>query len=209
MSSDPSYTITSVEELREFYEMPKPLVTESKLNFIHDHMAHFISLAPFVCISSETEAGLDASPRGGDPGFVKILDRKTVVFGDWTGNNKLETLSNIIETGRCGLLFLVPRIDAFFRINGDATISRDPAILDRLKEHGKPPKTAVVVTVKEAYFHCGKAFRRSHLWNPENWVDISGFPTIGKILGDLVKVGEVTPEQLEEMYQKGLREELY
>ncbi len=209
MSHDDPHAITSIEELREYYEMPNPLITKSKLDFLEDHMKHFISLAPFVCVSSETEEGLDASPRGGEPGFVKVLDRKTVAFGDWPGNNKVETLSNIIRTGRCGLLFLVPTLDVFFRINGPATVTRDPAITEKLREKGKPPKSAVKVTVRESYFHCGKAFRRSDLWTPDKWVDASGFPTVGKVLADLTKIAEYSPEQLEALYQHGLREELY
>lgn len=207
-AADP-HAITSVEELRRVYEMPNPLVVKSKLDFLDDHMLHFMSLAPFVCISSETQEGLDASPRGGAAGFVKALDRKTVAFGDWPGNNKLETLTSIVEKGRCGLLFLVPRLDVFFRINGLATVTRDPALLDKLREQDKLPKTAVKIAVREAYFHCGKAFRRSGLWKPEQWGDASGFPTVGKVLLDIVKIADFSAEQLEAMYQHGLREELY
>lgn len=209
MNQNDPYAINTVEELREYYEMPSPLITKSKLDFLDDHMKHFIRLCPFVCLSSETSDGLDASPRGGEPGFVKVLDRKTVAFGDWPGNNKLESISNIIQAGRCGLLFLVPTLDVFFRINGPAVVTKDPAVRKLLQEHGKTPKTAVKVTVNEAYFHCGKAFRRSHLWMPDKWEDVSEFPTVGKVLADIVKIADLKPEQLEAMYQEGLRDELY
>lgn len=209
MSNDDPYVISSQEELREYYDMPGPLMTKSKLDFIHDHMVNFIRCCPIVCVSSETADGLDASPRGGEPGFVKVLDRKNVAFGDWPGNNKVETLSNIIETGRCGLLFLVPKLDVFFRINGSAVVTRDPAVLEQLRERNKLPKSAVKVTVNEAYFHCGKAIRRSGLWKPEGWEDVSDFPIVGKVLSDLVKMAEYTPEMLEKFYQHGLSEELY
>jgi uncharacterized protein len=203
------HQVSTIAQLRTLYGEPSPLVTKSKLDFLAPHMAHFIRLCPFVCIATKTAAGLDASPRGGAPGFVQVLDPKTVAFGDWPGNNKLESISNIIETGRCGVLFLVPRLDVFFRINGSAVATTEPALLERLKEQGRTPKLAVKVTVREAYFHCGKAFRRSHLWAPELWNDASSFPTVGKVLADLVQIADYTPEQLEALYQHGLREELY
>lgn len=203
------YQISTVEELRKYYDVPNPMVLRSKLDFLHDHMIHYMQLAPLVCVSSETAEGLDCSPRGGKSGFVKAIDRRTVAFADWPGNNKLETFSNIIESGRAGLLFLTPRMDVFLRVNGDAIVTRDPAILNRLIERDKTPKAAVRISVKEAYFHCGKAFRRSSLWNPDNWPNTTGFPSIGKVLSELAKVAELSVEQLDAFYERGLRDELY
>ncbi|MFC3052398.1 MSMEG_1061 family FMN-dependent PPOX-type flavoprotein [Kordiimonas pumila] len=209
MTTTDPYAIDSLEKLRTIYGEPSPLVTKSKLDFLHDHMIDFIRYCPIVALASETEDGLDASPRGGEPGFVKVLDRKTVAIGDWPGNNKLESITNIIRTGRCGILFLVPKQDVFFRINGPASVTQDPDVLKKLVEHNKEPKAAIKVTVNEAYFHCGKAFRRSGLWKPEGWTDSSAFPMVGKVLKDLTDIAEYSPEQLEGLYQHGLKEELY
>lgn len=206
--ADP-YQIASIEALRAHYDAPSPLLQRSKLDFLHDHMLHYMRLAPIVCIASDTDGGLDASPRGGEPGFVKPLDRKTLAFADWPGNNKMETFSNIIASGRVGMLFMVPQLDVFMRINGPAIVTRDPAVLDRLIEQGKQPKAAVKVTVSEAYFHCGKAFRRSGLWKPGNWPDTAGFPSVGKVLSDMAKITELSVEQLDAFYNHGLEHELY
>lgn len=203
------HRITSVEELRAIYGSPHPLVVKSKLRLIDDHMAHFIRLAPFVCIASESPDGVDASPRGGESGFVRVLDRHHVAFGDWMGNNKIETMTNIVQTGRAAMLFIVPKLDVFLRLNGDATVTRDPALCELLKEGEKLPKTVVKLAAKEAYLHCGKAFRRSHLWTPERWPDVSGYPTIGKVQRDLMRISELTAEQLDQLYERALREELY
>ena len=209
MSVREPHVIGTLEELRELYELPMPIITAAKLDHIHEHMAHYIRLSPFVCIASESESGLDVSPRGGRPGFVRVLDSKTVAFGDWPGNNKLETFSNILRTGRCGLLFLIPTLDLFFRINGPAVLTRAPELLEALTERGKVPKLAVKVSVNEAYYHCGKAFRRSGLWKPEKWQDVSSYPSVGKFLTDIVPTTELKLEQINVMYDEGMKNELY
>jgi PPOX class probable FMN-dependent enzyme len=206
--ADP-YQIKTMEELRTLYDLPSPLVVKSKIDLLHDHMLHFMRLAPLVAIASDSDAGLDCSPRGGEPGFVKAIDRRTIAFADWPGNNKLETFSNVIASGRMGILFIAPRLDIFMRVNGDAIVTRDPAVLESLKEKDKTPKAAVRVSVREAYFHCGKAFRRSNVWKPERWPDVSQFPSVGRVLTDLTRVSDLTPEALTEFYYRELEEKLY
>ena len=210
MSNTDPHVIGSMEQLRQLYDVPPlPIITESKLDFVHKHMAHFIELAPFVCVSSQGDEGIDVSPRGGAPGFVKVLDARTVAFGDWPGNNKLESFSNILQSGRCGLLFLIPKLTLFLRINGQAVLTCAPDLLEKLGERGKVPKMAVKVTVKEAYYHCGKAFIRSGLWKPDQWRDVSGYPSVGRFMSDVVGVTEFTPEIINEMYDQDLKERLY
>lgn len=209
MATEDPHAIGSLEELRALYEPPMPIITASKLDYLHEHMQHFIRESPFVCIASESESGLDVSPRGGAHGFVRVLDRKTVAFGDWPGNNKLETLTNIVRTGRCGLLFLVPKLDQFFRINGTALVTRAPELLELLTQRDKRPKLAVKVTVAEAYYHCGKAFRRSGLWKPEKWPDVSGYPSPGRFLSDIVQETGFTAPQIDELYEAEMRDRLY
>ncbi|MFC3053228.1 MSMEG_1061 family FMN-dependent PPOX-type flavoprotein [Kordiimonas pumila] len=206
--TDP-YKVDTLEKLRDIYDQPNPIVVKTKLDFLHNYMVDYVGRCPFVAISSYSETGLDVSPRGGQPGFVKVFDRKTLLLGDWPGNNKLESMTNIIQTGRCGMLFLIPTMDLFFRINGAASITQDPDVLKLLIEHNKEPKTAIKVIVNEAYFHCGKAFKRSSLWKPDSWQEVTGFPMVGKVISDLSKVAEYTPDQLEELYQHALKEELY
>ena len=209
MTETDPYQISSVAELRTYYDLPNPLVVKSKIDFLHDHMLHYMRLAPLIALASDTNAGLDCSPRGGEPGFVKAINRRTIAFADWPGNNKLETFSNIIATGRAGMLFMAPRLDIFLRVNGDAIVTRDPTILENLEERGKTPKAAVKISVKEAYFHCGKAFLRSNVWKPNRWPDIDEFPSVGRVLTDLTKVSEYTPEELTEWYNRELEEKLY
>ena len=206
--SDP-YRIGTLDELRTYYDTPNPIIVRSKLNFLHDHMIDYIRLAPIVCVTSESELGLDASPRGGASGFVKAIDRRTVAFADWPGNNKMETFTNVIENGRLGLLFIAPRLDAFLRIKGHAIVTRDPAILERLIEQDKTPKAAIKLSVVEAYFHCGKAFRRSRLWDPQSWPEVRAFPSVGRVLSDLAKVTELSVEELDALYDNALKNELY
>ncbi len=205
-----AYRIASVEQLREHYEMPNEMVTKTKFNFLDDYTVRYIELAPIVCIGSEMADGLDVSPRGGEPGFVHIVDRRTVAIPDWPGNNKIETMINIVQTGRIGLLFLVPGQDLFLRINGPAEVTRDPKILDALKHGEKVPITAIKVTVKEAYFHCGKAIRRSKIWNATSWPEKKSMPPIGKMILDQAELADkTTVEEIEVMYETALRDQLY
>lgn len=209
MTPNDPYIIDSLEKLREHYGEPGEMVKKATLNFLHDHMIDFIKRSPFVAISSETPEGLDVSPRGGAAGCVHVADRKTVAIGDWPGNNKLETISNIITTRRCSLLFLVPTLDLFLRLNGAATVTKDPLLLKNLMEKNKEPKAAIKLSINQAYFHCGKAFKRSGLWDPKDWNSTDGFPMVGKIMNDLIKVPDMTSDELEAMYQHALKEELY
>lgn len=208
MDQDP-YRIESIADLRQIYEMPNEMVTKTKFDFLDDYSVTFIRNAPIVCIGSEMAEGLDVSPRGGEPGFVHIIDRRHVAIPDWPGNNKIETITNIVESGRCGLLFLVPAMDLFLRVNGPATVTRDPALLQEMAIGDKLPKTAIRVTVREAYFHCGRAIKRSRIWEPESWPDPHILPKVGKMILDQAKLVDTTADEIETMYRKALKDELY
>lgn len=204
------YRIKTTEELRQYYDMPNEMVTKIKFDFLDDYCVKFISIAPLVCIGSEMAEGLDVSPRGGAPGFVHVMDRRHVAIPDWPGNNKVETMTNLVTSGRCGLLFLVPGMDLFLRINGTAIVTRDPELLAAMPEQGKIPKSAIRVTVREAYFHCGKALKRSKVWEPDSWPERKALPTVGKMILDQAKLADsTTAEEIEGMYQKALKDELY
>ncbi len=208
MATDP-YQINSVEELRRHYDMPNEMVTKTTFNFLDDYAVKFVRQAPIVCIGTEMGEGLDVSPRGGEQGFVEVLDRHHVAIPDWPGNNKLESMTNILTTGRCGLLFLIPGMDLFFRINGPATVTRNPEVIAKLARGGKEPKAAIRVKVNEAYFHCGKAIKRSKIWDSETWPDRKMLPSVGKMIMDQAKLADTTPEEIDELYQKELKENLY
>ena len=206
---DDPHQINSAAELREYYDMPNEMVTKTKFDFLDDYSATFIANAPIVCIGSEMGEGLDVSPRGGEPGFARVIDRRHVAIPDWQGNNKLESMTNIIETGRCGLLFLVPGMDLFLRINGSATVTRDPELLTAMTVGGKIPKVAIRVKVREAYFHCGKAIKRSRIWEPKSWPDPAILPRVGKMIMDQAKLADTSAEEIEAMYRKELKDNLY
>lgn len=206
--ADP-HAVESEAELRKIYDLPSDMIIRLKQDYLHDHAIHYISLAPIIAISSGTDEGFDSSPRGGKAGFVHVLDRKTIAIPDWPGNNKLETMANLLRNPRCGILFMTPRLDAFLRINGLATLTRDPDLLSVFEEQGRSPKMAVRVSVEEAYFHCGKAFHRSGIWRPETWPDVTSFPKSGKMIEDIANLPEGTAEALEAKYQQGMKNELY
>jgi len=203
--------VESLDALRQIYEMPAERVTRLKFPRLDAHMARFIGAAPLMFIATGTVDGLDNSPRGGAPGFVHVPDSGHVAIPDWPGNNKLESITNILSgDGRCGLVFLVPHMDAFLRVNGRAVLSRHPDLLRAFagEGQGRTPKLAILVTVEEAYFHCGKALRRSSLWQPDGWA-ASGLPSVGTIIREQSGMQDVSAEAIDADYQRALKQELY
>jgi PPOX class probable FMN-dependent enzyme len=175
--------IESREALRGLYVQPKGRAVAKQLDFLDAHCRKFISLSPFVVLSSASAAmALDASPRGGEPGFVKVTGANTLLLPDAPGNNRLDTLENIIETGKLGLLFLIPGVDETLRVNGAAALSADAAHLALFAGIRRPPKLVIEVSVAEAYLHCAKALMRSALWSPTTQVDRSVLPSMGEML---------------------------
>src|SRR6185436_1998586 len=142
----------------------------------------FIELSPFLVLATAGETGgMDASPRGGAPGFCKVPDERTLLIPDAPGNNRLDSLENILATGRVGLLFLIPGVDETLRVNGSAILSRAEGDLDLCRDERRTPKVAIRVSVQEAYLHCAKAFMRSRLWSAESQVDRALLPTLGQM----------------------------
>ena len=171
----------------------------------------FIGLSPFVVLaSSGSLTDLDASPRGGEPGFVKVLDAQTLLIPDSPGNNRLDTLENIIATGRLGLLFMVPGFDETLRINGRGVLSTDAADVQLFADAKRPPALVIRVTVEAVYLHCAKALMRSQLWDASRHLDRATMPTMGEMLRDQIQAfkGEtidVEPhEQMLERYRQSL-----
>lgn len=194
--------------LRALYGKPSPLAERKCIDHIDRHCAAFIALSPFLCLGTSRKDGAgDVSPRGDAPGFVLVLDRKTIAIPDRPGNNRMDSFSNILENPAVGLFFMVPGIDETLRINGRARVSTDPALLGRMAVQGKTPKSALVVEVEEAMLHCAKALRRSKLWHDDYKQPRGALPTLARMISDQVGGGFDVPaaeQRLEENYKTGL-----
>jgi uncharacterized protein len=176
-------TITDEAELREAIGAPTPLVQSKIADRLNELTRQFIERSPFVCVATaRPDGGLDVSPRGDPAGFVRILDERTLLLPDRPGNKLADTLTNLLEDDRIGLLFLVPGVGDSFRVNGRASIVQDEELLADSAVDGKAPKLGIVVAISEAYTQCSKALIRSDLWNPERHVDRSDLPSSGEIM---------------------------
>lgn len=188
------YEITTLEALEALYQpAPVPASTVKVTDHITPHYAALIEASPFVALATVGPEGLDCSPRGDLPGFVRIADPKTLMLPDRRGNNRIDSLSNIVRDPRVALLFLIPGSGTTFRVNGRAVLSADPALLESFAVDGKPPRTVTVITVEEAYFQCARAIARSGLWKLEAHVDPASIPSPGAMLA-AVTAGEVGGE---------------
>jgi len=194
--------IQSIEQLRGLYAQPTERAVQKQLAHIDPHCRSFIALSPYVVLcTSDAEGNLDASPRGGEPGFCKVAEDRTLLLPDRPGNNRLDSFQNIIGTGRIGLLFFVPGVDEMLRINGTAELRTDEALTAQCVERGKPAKVVVSVKVREAYLHCAKAIMRSGLWKPESQVPRRVLPSLGEMIRDQTG-GETTAETQEQMVER-------
>jgi PPOX class probable FMN-dependent enzyme len=194
--------------LRQCYAPPIERARLKTLRKLDRHCRRFIELSPFLCLGSEGPDGVDVSPRGDQPGFVQVLDDQTLAVPDWPGNNRLDSMTNIVARPRVGMLFLIPGVDESLRVNGTAQITTSPEMLSRWEVNGKHPRSVLLVTVAEAYLHCGKALIRSRLWKDDYRVDRAELPSYGRMLKDQVDIAD-TAEQIEASVEEGYRERLY
>ena len=200
-------TITDATALREHYGSVSKTAALKQLPKLDKHCRHFISRSPFlVMATSNAEGRCDASPKGDAPGFVTVQDDTTLLIPDRIGNNRVDSLENILANPHVGLIFFLPGYQETLRINGKAEISTDQALLDATAHAGKPPKSVIVVTVEEAYMHCGKALIRSRLWDPARHIEKASFPTLAKIVSDQINDLDETEADahIEEAYQNKL-----
>lgn len=175
--------LDSPEQLAEYYEPAAPRAWEKDVARLDEVARALIAVSPLVVVSSHDADGhADATPRGGPPGFVTVLDDGHLAIPEATGNRRLDTLTNIVATGRAGLLFLIPGRDQTLRVNGRACVTAAPDVLSRIAAVGKPPRTAIVVAADEVYAHCPKAFIRSALWQPDRWPSLDGVPTAAEVM---------------------------
>jgi uncharacterized protein len=174
--------LTTEEQLDAIYGAARPASITKEIDHISDEYRAFVEAAPFMALATSGPGGLDCSPRGDDPQVVDVVDSHTIRFADRKGNNRLDSLRNLVNDPRIALLFLIPGVTETMRVNGRATISVDPELLAHYAVDGSEPRTVVEVTVERAYFQCSRATLRSGLWDPDRHVDRSILPTCGEML---------------------------
>jgi len=186
--------VTSVAELEALYGQPNEASTAKEIDHITPHYRAYIEASPFASLATSGPEGLDCSPRGDKPGFVRIHDARTLMVPDRRGNNRIDSLRNIVRDPRVALLFLIPGMGNTLRINGRAHISVDPALLESFAVEEKAPRSVMVMQVETIYFQCARALVRSDLWNPAHHIDPRSLPSAGQILAALTqeRVGGAT-----------------
>ena len=200
--------IEDFEELRELYGPSGDRSVKKQLSRFDKHCRAFIARSPFLVIASSDPSGrCDASPKGDAPGFVQVLDDETLLIPDRLGNNRVDTIGNLLGRPGVGLIFFVPGLNETLRVNGRARITTDPVLLEPLAVNGKVPRSGIVISAEEIYFHCGKALIRSDLWNPEKQLRKSEFPSLGRILAD--QIGGMSVEEAERATAESYRTRLY
>ncbi len=201
-------TIEDPRQLREIYGAPNERSLKKELTRFDRHCRNFIALSPFLVIASSDPSGrCDASPKGDMPGFVRVVDDTTLLIPDRLGNNRVDTLGNLLARPGVGLIFFVPGINETLRVNGRASVTTDPALLEPLAVNGKVPRSGILVAAEEIYFHCGKALIRSDLWNPEKHVARGSWPPLGRIIAE--QIGGMDPDEAERQTAESYRTRLY
>jgi len=208
MDIDDAHRITDPDTLLALYGQPQGASVLKEVDHVHPHYRAFIEAAPFVVLATSGPDGLDASPRGDPAGFVTVADDKTLLIPDRRGNNRIDSLRNILADPRVALLFLVPGVGETLRVNGRASISTDPALLARFAMQDKPPRSVVVVQVEKVFFQCSRAIVRSALWDPATQIARTRLPSTGRILADL-SAGTIDGETYDRALPGRVRETLY
>ena len=195
----PTNVVKSATEVSNILGSMNPNQEFKIIDHIDEHCRAWIEKSPFVVICTyDAEGKVDVSPKGDPPGFVTILDEKTLAIPDRLGNRRADTFHNILQTSRIGLMFVVPKRGEVVRVSGTAEIVVDPPLLNAMAVNGRAPQLATLVRVEEAFYHCGKAMIRSRMWQPDEWGDIDGIPSYAQALIDHAN----PPETVEEMQEK-------
>ena len=200
--------IDSLDALGRLYKAPSERARLKQLDRLDRHCRRFVELSPLVILASSSPAGgADASPRGGAPGFVRVLDERTLAIPDRPGNNRIDSLANILACPEVGLLFLVPGMDELLRVAGSAEIRDDAELCQSFAVGERRPATVLLVHVREAFLHCGKALMRARLWEADAKIDRATLPSMGEMLKD--QIGLTTPAETQEAMLRRYRENLY
>jgi uncharacterized protein len=202
------HSVTSVDQLEALYGHPKGGAVTKEIDYISEHYKAFIEKAPFVVIATGGPEGLDTSPRGDPAGFVRVDGNHTVLIPDRRGNNRLDTLKNIVRDPRASLLFMIPGVGETLRINGCARITTDPDLCESFAINGKPPKSVICVTAERVYFQCQKALVRSRLWDPEARIDRATLPSAGDII-EALSTDDFDGKAYDEGYPAYMKEIIY
>jgi uncharacterized protein len=200
--------VSDAASLRSLYGEPSEGAIAKEVDHVHPHYRAMIEAAPFMVMATSGPDGLDVSPRGDPPGFVVVEDEKTLLIPDRRGNNRADSLNNLIADPRIALLFLIPGVGETLRVNGRAEISVDPELLARFPAQGKLPRSVIVVHVERVYFQCPKALVRSDLWNPAKHVERRSLPSSGTILADITR-GRVGGAEYDATYPARLKATIY
>jgi hypothetical protein len=200
--------LTDAAMLRELYGTPSDGANAKEIDYVHPHYRSMIEASPFMVMATSGPDGLDVSPRGDPAGFVVVQDERTLLIPDRRGNNRADSLSNLIADPRIALLFLIPGVGETLRVNGRAEISIDPVLLERFPAQGKLPRSVIVVHVERVYFQCPKALVRSDLWNPAKHVERRSLPSSGTILGDISR-GRIGGPEWDAAYPERLKATIY
>lgn len=198
-----SHRIADVATLEKLYGAPAGASLAKEVDHLHPHYQRLIAASPFFVLATCGPGGMDASPRGDAPGFVAVQDEKTLLIPDRRGNNRVDSLKNILADPRVALLFLIPGVGETLRVNGRAEIRTDPALLERFAVEGKPPRSVIVVRVDTCFFQCARAIFRSNLWDASRQIERKSLPSLGTIVAD------ITGQQFDgKKYDEGLYERL-
>jgi PPOX class probable FMN-dependent enzyme len=200
--------VTSEAELDALYGKPVGAAVIKEIPHISEHYRRFIEVSPFVVLATSGPEGLDCTPRGDPAGFVRVVDSKTVMLPDRRGNNRIDTLRNIVRDPRVSLLFLVPGVGETLRVIGRASITTDPTLCESFAFAGKTPRAIIVVAVESVYFQCSKAVIRSKLWDASRQIDRSALPSNGTVLAEITK-GREGGAAYDEAYPARLKETIY
>jgi uncharacterized protein len=200
--------LTDAAALRSLYGEPSEPAITKEIDYVHPHYRAMIEASPFMVMATSGPDGLDVSPRGDPAGFVVVEDERTLLIPDRRGNNRADSLNNLIADPRIALLFLIPGVGETLRVNGRAEISIDPALLARFPAQGKLPRSVVVVHVERVYFQCPKALVRSDLWNPAKHVERCSLPSSGTILAGITR-GRVGGPEYDAAYPERLKATIY
>ncbi|MDE0699567.1 MAG: pyridoxamine 5'-phosphate oxidase family protein [Acidimicrobiaceae bacterium] len=200
--------VTNQTELRSVYREPMPRAAQKVVDRLDVHCRKFIALSPFCIVSSTGVNGrADASPRGDHPGFVQVLDDRTLLIPDRPGNNQVDSLQNILVHPVVGLLFLVPGMNETLRVCGTAEIVTDPELLAPLAIRNRVPVSGLRITITDAFLHCGRALLRARLWDPEAQIDRGDYPTYGQVLAD--QIAGANAQEIDASEDEANREQLY
>ncbi|UCZ53829.1 pyridoxamine 5'-phosphate oxidase family protein [Bacillus shivajii] len=202
--------ITHKEQLSNILGEPSSLAKNKVIDLLDEHCKTYISSSPFLILStSDSEGKCDSSPRGDAPGFVHVIDEKHLVIPERPGNRRADSLTNILENGHVGLLFMIPGFGETLRVNGKGYLIQDREVLQNMAVNGKVPLLGIAVTVEQAYIHCAKAIKRSNLWEGDKWPTVEHLSSAGKMLKDHANMKDQSEYALNQQLIEGYSNRLY